>query len=114
MEHYDLRIIEDCLVFSYTVECPNYPKKTEALPKKKMPSRNARKKIARTQRMKKWLLHLLLLVLAPFAIVLDAVGKVVCFSAKKMLCVCRKRPVPARIIGTVSCLCMITTVLYLL
>ena len=26
MEHYDLRVIEDCLVFSYEVECPNYPK----------------------------------------------------------------------------------------
>ena len=25
MEHYDLRVIEDCLVFSYEVEYPNYP-----------------------------------------------------------------------------------------
>lgn len=48
--------------------------------------------------MKSFLLHVLLIVLAPFAVLLDAVGKVVCLSAKSLLCVLRKRPVPARVI----------------
>ena len=36
MEHYDLRVIEDCLVFSYEVEYPNYPEEKTTKQKKNM------------------------------------------------------------------------------
>ncbi len=108
MEHYDLRIIEDCLVFSYEVECPNYSKKTQCPPKRIFRSRSAEKRKTHAQKMKNFWLHVLLIVLAPFAILLDAVGKVVCLSAKSLLCVFRKRPAPARIFGLTSLFLAIT------
>ena len=102
MEHYDLRIIEDCLVFSYAVECPNDYKKAQCPPKRISRSRSAEKRKTHAQKMKQFWLHVLLVVLAPFAILLDAVGKVVCITAKCLICVFSKRPAPARIVGVAS------------
>lgn len=113
MEHYDLRVIEDCLVFSYEVELPSYPQTSEAVcgSERKSSSRRERQRAKRAARVKKLFLRLLLIVLAPFALLADA-GVAVSVRCVQVVRPCLKRGVkyiPA--IGTVSCFVLVTAIL---
>ncbi len=110
MEHYDLRIIEDCLVYSYEVECPHYPKEPPCAPKQKTSSRRERKKAKQMAKIKRLLLRMLLVVLAPFAILADAVmGAVSYFMCIAVSPFCRRaKYLP--VLGTFSGFVLLTTI----
>ena len=122
MQHYDLRVIEDCLVFSYEVACPNYPKpaKSEAVKpvrkppahdtEKKRTSRSARKRAIMWTRTKKLLLRFLFLVLFPFVMAADLVFRAMTLA----LGVCRRRPAYITTFITVSFFAIISTVIGIL
>ena len=114
MEHYDLRVIEDCLVFSYEVECPNYPKETVSAPQKKVPSRRERQKAKQIARMKKEMLRILLCTLMPFALLADVVFEVSRFFVSLLVTCLRSGMKYAPALGTVSCFVVVTALLYLL
>ena len=109
MEHYDLRVIEDCLVFSYEVECPNYPKETVDVPKTKLSKPTAVKKNKRMN-IKKWMLHFLVVFLAPFALLADAAVYVATSSVRMVSMVFRGREKYIPVLGTFSCFVLLTTI----
>ncbi len=69
MKHYDLRVIENCLVYSYEVAAPSSPEETVILPKQHHSSARKRKK--QMFKFRKLLLNLFLICLMPFAFILD-------------------------------------------
>lgn len=83
MKYYDARIIEGCCVFSYTVEPPAHNEKNTKAPAKK--SDEIRKNTSGGF-WKKMLLQFFFLLLAPVALVIDAVW----FGLKKLAAVCRR------------------------
>ena len=113
MEHYDLRIIEDCLVFSYEVELPNYPKETETVcePKKKIPSRRERQKAKRAAKTKRFFLHMLLILLAPFAILADTIFGAISFCVRAVRHCVKGSVKYIPTLGTVSCFVLLTVIL---
>jgi hypothetical protein len=114
MEHYDLRVIEDCLVFSYEVECPNYPKETVSAPTKKMPSRRERRKEKQISEMKKMLLRILLCALMPFALLADAMLELARFFVSSLKVCLRSGMKYAPALGTFSCFVILTALLHIL
>ena len=112
MEHYDLRVIEDCLVFSYEVECPHYPKEVPAVctPKQKPSSRRERKKAKQMAKIKRLFLRMLLVMLAPFAILADAVmAAVSCFMSFAISPI-RRRAKYLPVLGTFSGFVLLTVI----
>lgn len=114
MEHYDLRVIEDCLVFSYEVECPNYPKETVCFPKKKAPSRRERQKAKQIAKMKKMLLRILLCALMPFALLADVVFEAVSIFVRTVGSCLRGGMKYAPTLGTLSCFTILTVLFSIL
>ena len=114
MEHYDLRVIEDCLVFSYEVEYPNYPEEKTAKPKKNTSSRYGHRKEKRFSDMKKTLLRMILFALIPVAFLVDLISEGLRLMGR-VLCSCVRggmKYVPA--LGTISCFFICTAILYIL
>lgn len=114
MEHYDLRVIEDCLVFSYEVECPNYPKENALEQKKHTSSHDARRKEKRFADMKKTLLRMVLCAMMPLAFLLDLMFEGLCLAGRFLRSCVRggMKYVPA--LGTISCFFICTAILYIL
>ncbi len=113
MEHYDLRVIADCLVFSYEVEPPKKPQtqpKRPILPKKAS-SRRERLRERHAAQQKQLLLRFFLIMLMPFAFVLDAMMQGVRGSMRLVKSAFRERARFLPTIGTVSCL-MLATALF--
>ncbi len=125
MQHYDLRVIEDCLVFSYEVVCPGYPKSVEAasgetpapsrdIPVKDAPrkrtSRRLRKRAILWDRTKKALLRFLFLLLFPFVMAVDLAfrGLVLLIGA------CRRRPTYITTFVTISFFTIVSALVGLL
>ena len=114
MEHYDLRVIEDCLVFSYEGEYPNYPKEETLEQKKKTSSGYGRRKEKRFTDMKKTLLRMILFAMMRFAFLVDLIYEGLRFVGK-VLYACAHggmKYVPA--LGTISCFFICTAILYIL
>ncbi len=112
MEHYDLRVIADCLVFSYEVEGPKKPERVPA-PKKECPVRDTRGGRNRHLSAKRLFLRMLLFVLAPFALFLDALietGRIVLRSIGHGR---GRRARFASALGGFSCLTLIGAILHL-
>ena len=78
MKYYDARIIEGCCVFSYTVDGPS--SQTEKTAEPVSHKKTAEKEKRADGFFKKLLLPFFFLLLAPFAIVADAVW----FAVKKL------------------------------
>ena len=115
MQHYDLRIIEDCLVFSYEVEGPKRsvrqhqesctPVRTASARKSAAPSapvkrfsRRDRKRAVCRESVNRILRYALFLMLAPFLWAID-----LAFSAAALtLDVCCRRPTYTTTLATVA------------
>ena len=114
MEHYDLRVIEDCLVFSYEVEYPNYPREIVPAQKKKTSSGCGRRKEKRAFDMKKTLLRMILFAMMPLAFLLDLGFEGLRLAGRTLYSCARggMKYVPA--LGTISCFFICTAILYIL
>ncbi len=77
MEHYDMRVIADCVVYSYEVPGPAKQKeKTDSVKKrsKQTASRSARRRAHQTAALRTILLRVLFVLLAPFALLIDGMA----------------------------------------
>ncbi|MBQ9747241.1 MAG: hypothetical protein IJV98_00515 [Clostridia bacterium] len=121
MQHYDLRVIEDCLVFSYEVERPNYPKakRTQTVRKQvasngvtsgKHTSRRERKRRILQGDLKRWLMRILFILLAPAVMAADLLLR----AATLAFGICRQRPTYITTLATVSFVIIVSGVIGLL
>ena len=121
MQHYDLRVIEDCLVFSYEVARPNYPKTkhTQTVRKQvasngvtsgKHTSRRERKRRILQGDLKRWLMRILFILLAPAVMAADLLLR----AATLAFGICRQRPTYITTLATVSFVIIVSGVIGLL
>ncbi len=122
MQHYDLRIIADCLVFSYEVEGPSRPapKKQEISAPvcaasadgevRRRSTRRQRKRAARREEVKRGLLRFLFFFLAPLVMMADLVLRATTLAVD----VCRRRPAYITTLATVSLVTIVSAVIGLL
>lgn len=102
MGNCDYRIIEGCKVYSYSVECPVHAAS---------PCRKSGAPLRKENRRKKLMLSILLVLLAPFAVIWDALHAAVSFVARRILGRAGKRGMAVGMLGTASCLLLLSAVL---
>ena len=102
MGNCDYRIIEGCKVYSFSVECPVRPV---------APCRKSGAPLRKENRRKKLMLSILLVLLAPFAVIWDALHAAVSFVARRILGRAEKRAMAVGMLGTASCLLLLSAVL---
>ncbi len=112
MKHYDLRVIEDCLVYSYDVEAPIVPcKAVEPIEKTSCPVKKKRKQMFGFAKL---LRNLFLVLLMPFALFIDALTAFAKYSASAGVTVFQstRKYMPA--LGTLSCFILASAIFYYL
>lgn len=102
MGNCDYRIIEGCKVYSFSVECPVRP--VASCRKSGVPLR-------KENRRKKLMISILLVLLAPFAVIWDALHATVSAIARRIFGRARKRGMAVGMLGTASCLLLLSAVL---
>lgn len=102
MGNYDYRMIEGCHVYSFSVECPARP--ANGSPKKSGAVRKGRG-------LRKILLSILLVLLSPFALLLDTLYAACMFVRRRLFARVRKGGMVVGMLGTVSCLLVLSAVL---
>lgn len=102
MGNCDYRIIEGCNVYSFSVECPV---------RSASPRRKSGAPLRKENRRKKLMLSILLVLLAPFAVVVDALHAVFAFVTRRILGRAGKRGIAVGTLGTASCLLLLSAVL---
>ncbi len=113
MEHYDLRVIENCLVFSYEVEAPVKPKQEVEVPKK-CSSRHDRKKAKEWEMTRQLLFRVFLVLLMPFALLADAVTMILRVSFRAVRTLLHERARVGAALGSFSCLAAIGAMIHYL
>ncbi len=111
MKHYDLRVIEDCLVYSYEVELPNYPKEEPQTAEKVRPSCGESKHKTRVDAFKHFLFRLFVIALMPFALIIDAFVAVFRFAGQLVMAAFHLRAKYIPVLGTLSCFIFATVLL---
>lgn len=102
MGNCDYRIIEGCKVYSYSVECPV---------RAASPYRKSGAPLRKESRRKKLMLSILLVLMAPFAVIWDALCAAVSFVARRLFGRTGKRGMAVGMLGTASCLLLLSAVL---
>ncbi len=110
MKHYDLRVIEDCLVYSYEVETPIMPAK--AVESAERASYPVKKKEKQMFSLAKLFRNVFLILLMPFALLIDAMTACARYSASAGVTVFRstRKYMPA--LGTLSCFILASAIFY--
>ncbi len=114
MEHYELSLIGDCLVYSYEVPSPRHlQERTPKKEKKKAPERGHRRGKSHVK-LKTFFRRLFCVLLFPFALLMDVECAVFKFLLRTAEILVRRYTRYLPLIGTLCCFVILTALLYFL